>query len=273
VFTSSAIRSSNGTDLFDDVLATRIPPAKNIFIRDWEKPIKIRAGTGAIVKMYINATDINVKEKETFSDTNSSDGVNISFSPNPVIVPLTGINYTNMLIKVDKKAYNGIPTKTNQLINISRVTDDNLNYSDSPEILEIEILPPLSQLESVGETLRNSSITYIIPLGVTLILILWIAKKIDKNRNYDSIRVKDLLTVDASVIAGVLIFLTVGSAELFSGLIQRAGVLTASIVFPFAIATIRTLIKGEVEAYAVKFTVAGFIYLMTSVIIIAFLNS
>jgi hypothetical protein len=38
------------------------------------------------------------------------------------------------------------------------------------------------------------------------------------------IRVRDILTVDASVIAGVLIFITVGASEVFSGkAIQQVG--------------------------------------------------
>ena len=86
------------------------------------------------------------------------------------------------------------------------------------------------------------------------------------------IRVKDILTVDASVIAGVLIFLTVGAAFASGEAIQQVGILTASIVFPFAIAAIRTLIKGTVEEYGVKFMIAGFVYLMTSVILIALIQ-
>lgn len=87
----------------------------------------------------------------------------------------------------------------------------------------------------------------------------------------ERIKVKDVLTVDASVIDGVLIFLTVGAPDIFEGkIIQQVGILPASTVFPFAIAAIRTLAMGNVEEYGIKFMLAGFIYLMTSVILIAF---
>ena len=45
-----------------------------------------------------------------------------------------------------------------------------------------------------------------------------------------------------------------------------------SIVFPFAIAAILTLIKGKVEQYGVKFMIIGFIYLMASIVLIAFIQ-
>lgn len=137
------------------------------------------------------------------------------------------------------------------------------------ESIIIDILPPLS----IGEILVKTNLSYVIPIGVTAVIVLWTSKKIDKAKNFQSLSVENLLSVHASVIAGVLIFLTIGSAGVFSGVIQKVGVLTATIVFPFAIAAIRTLIAGKVEAYGVKVTVTGFIYLMTSVIVIGFVNS
>jgi hypothetical protein len=205
---------------------------------------------------------------ETFFDSNSSDGINISFSPNPVTVETTGTTYTNMLIKVAGNANAGGTTKIDHVIHFSGGTEEGARFGNDL-LLEIDLLQPLS----IGDILVQTNLTYIIPIGVTAVIILWISKKIDKVKNYQSLSVEHLLTVDATVVAGVLIFLTIGSADLFSGSIQRVGILTASIVFPFALAAIRTLIKGEVEAYGVKFTVAGFVYLMTSVIVIGFVNS
>ena len=49
------------------------------------------------------------------------------------------------------------------------------------------------------------------------------------------------------------------------------GLLTASIVYPFAISTIRVLVKGSAE-YGIKFMVLGFAYLMVSLVILAFLH-
>ena len=225
---------------------------------------------GAALKLFINTTDLAFKERLFFSDTNSSDGVHLLFSPNPVTVESTGITYTSAMVKVDDNVYTGLLTKINKIISISAKTTNNLTVARQDTVLlPIDVLPPLS----VGEILVETNLTYVIPIGATAVIILWLSKKIDKIKNYKLLNVEDLLTVDASVIAGVLIFLTIGSADVFSGTIQRVGVLTASIVFPFALAAIRTLMKGEIEAYGVKFTVAGFVYLMTSVIVIGFVNS
>ncbi len=49
------------------------------------------------------------------------------------------------------------------------------------------------------------------------------------------------------------------------------GLLTASIVYPFAISAIRVVIKGSAEP-GLKFMIIGFIYLMIAIVIIAFLN-
>lgn len=268
----SSVQNKNGIDVKDRTFSYRIPPAKNIVNYDWEKPIQIRAGTEASIKLYINSTDLQIGEIQKLNDSTPSDGIQISFTPNPVTVPQTGVNYTNMLIKVDKNFYNATITRANQIINISGMTLETITFSNTFPI-EMEILPPYSLTELIGLWLRNNTITYVIPLGVTSIFIFWLSRKINQNIKHESIRVQDLLAVDASVIAGVLIFLTVGSSEIFSGnAIQQIGILTASIVFPFAIAAILTLSKGQVELYGVKFMIAGFIYLMVSVILIAFIQ-
>jgi hypothetical protein len=65
-----------------------------------------------------------------------------------------------------------------------------------------------------------------------------------------------------------LIFLTVGGTELFeSDLIIHISILTASIVFPFAISAIRILITSD-PLSGIKFTIPGFVLLMIAVVLI-----
>lgn len=265
---TSIINSTTSAEVLDYTFDYPAPPAENKISYYWEKPVQIRAGSDKSLKLFINSSDLTAKETETFYDANSSSGIEISFSPNPVSVERTGINFTNMLIKADESLYTGSPTTINEIIKIDARTEGNVTVSDSRSI-SLEILPPIS----AGEYLVQTNLTYIIPIGVTAVIALWISKKIDRIKNYDSITMETILTVDASVIAGVLIFLTIGSASVFSGVIQKVGVLTASIVFPFAISALRSLITGRVDSFGIKFTVAGFIYLMTSVIVIGFVNS
>ncbi len=264
---------SGDTTLYDYTSITGIPPALNIRDYDWDKPISISVGDKKIVKLPIVSNETYFGITSTFNITNPIPGLNISFEKNPIDIPQDGTIYADMIIQADSNIYNGTsPIK--QKINITEAASGGFLRTQE-QIITINILPSLSYLEVIGEKLRNNNITYIIPLMVTTGVIYWLSKKISKDTKYNEIRIKDLLTVDASVIAGVLIFLTVGSSDIFSGkeVIQQVGLLTASIVFPFSLAAIRTLIKGEVEAYGIRFMIAGFVYLMISVILIAFINT
>jgi YVTN family beta-propeller protein len=78
----------------------------------------------------------------------------------------------------------------------------------------------------------------------------------------------EILTIDATVIIGVLIFL---SFEGFDPSEQyQINIITASIVFPFAISAIMGVTKTE--KIATRLMIAGFINLMISVILIAILK-
>jgi len=261
--------------LNDNVLMEHAPPKKRIMVPNWPNNIHIRAGgETTLAEMSINSTDLNVPETFKFTDANKTDGVEVQFQPSEVKVPVTGITKIKLVIKAEKDEYIGNPTFTNQTIAIQGKTIAGAIGPKFYWILpNLEIKPPLRFEEKVGDILRNSVITYIIPVVVTSVFIIWLSRYISKKRDPYWIRVKDMLTVDASVIAGVLIFLTIGASEVFSGeAIQQVGILTASIVFPFAIAAIITIIKGHVEIFGTKLMIAGFVYLMTSVVLVAFIQ-
>lgn len=268
--------NKNGTVLHDEVGGEHAPPKKALTVFDWPDELQVRAGEDEIAAIIrINTTDLYDTEKVNLTDANITDDIILEFEPQTVNLPLNGITNTKMTIKAEKDAYKdkGNPILLNQTVNGSGMNElgDPVNYA---ETFALEILPPFSRAEQIGNILRNNPLTYLIPLGITSAFAIWLSNRLPK-MTYDPelIRVKDILTVDASVIAGVLIFLTVGASEVFSGrVIQQVGILTASIVFPFAIGAIRTLIKGKVEHYGVKFMISGFIYLMASVILIAFIQ-
>ena len=72
--------------------------------------------------------------------------------------------------------------------------------------------------------------------------------------------IRDFLTVDTSLIAGALIFFTLGASGVFTGtIIQQTGILTTTAVFPFAIAAMATLVHAMTEQYGVKFMIIGFV--------------
>lgn len=264
--------SQNGTYLYDDTYRQHAPPRLNLYEVTMPESTKVRAGEEEIATMWINTTDLNVEETYSFVDANENDGIKVNFEPESVTMPLTGARNIKLIVKADEYTYKGNPTQTNQTLTLDSITAQGVQDRWN-ETFDIEILPPLSIEERISNILRDNVFTYVVPLAVTSVFAIWLSRRITKTKyNPDWIRVKDILTVDASVIAGVLIFLTVGASDVFSGNIQQVGILTASIVFPFAIAAIRTLIKGEIEEHGIKFMVSGFIYLMTSVVLIAFVQ-
>jgi len=79
----------------------------------------------------------------------------------------------------------------------------------------------------------------------------------------------EIITIDATVIIGVLIFLSLTEGFELSEQYQ-INVITASIVFPFAISAIIGVTRRE--KFATRLMIAGFINLMISVILIAIMK-
>jgi len=265
---TSTIDPTSGIRFEDDTFIYRAPPLESKLSYDWEKPIKIRPGSEKTVKLFINSTDQPIKQALLFSDSNSSDKIKVSFNPDNVAIEPTGKNFTYMKISVDEKVRSDTQSKIDKIINVGVKTEENTEWRNRDSLaVSVELLPPLS----IGDFLIETQLIYVIPIAVTTLIVLWISKKIDKVKKYGSLNADDLLNADATIIAGVLIFLTIGSVE-FSHIINKIGILTASIVLPFALAGVRMLIKGEAESLGIKFMTAGFIYMMTSVIVIGFVN-
>ena len=267
-FLTSTTDPTSGIKFEDYTFIYRGPPLESKLSYDWEKPIKIRPGSEQTIKLFINSTDQPIKQTLLFSDSNSSDKVHVSFNPDNVAIEPTGKNLTSMEISVDQGVQDDTQFKIDKIINVGVKTEENTEWRNRDSlVLSIELLPPLS----IGDFLIETQLIYVIPIAVTTLIVLWISKTIERVKKYGSLNADDLLNADATIIAGVLIFLTIGSVE-FSQIINKIGILTASIVLPFALAGVRMLIKGEAEALGIKFMAAGFIYMMTSVIVIGFVN-
>jgi YVTN family beta-propeller protein len=81
----------------------------------------------------------------------------------------------------------------------------------------------------------------------------------------------DIITIDASVIVGVLIFITFSSTEGFEIAEQtQITMITANIVFPFAISAVVAV--RNYDPFATRLMIAGFINLMISIILIAIMR-
>jgi hypothetical protein len=268
--TFSGIRASiDNTLLVDRSNSETLPPRKTIITFGWPDLLDVRVGEKVVKTIPINTTDLNAEITLNLVDANKGDGISVNFRPEYVTLPISGVKYVQLEVQAQPNAMN-LPPFTNQTV---IATYKGFEETPFTQIFNVHILPPLTFTEQITEAIRNSIFTYVMPLIVTAIFLIWLTRRVRINlKNLEEIRVKDILTVDASVIAGVLIFLTVGAAFGTGESVvsfQQVGILTATIVFPFAIAAIRTLILGRVEEYGIKFMIAGFVYLMTSVILIA----
>ena len=79
----------------------------------------------------------------------------------------------------------------------------------------------------------------------------------------------EIIGFDSAVIAGVLIFLTI-SEGFESNEQTQISIITASIVFPFAISAIFAV--GKHQGLAVRLMIAGFVNLMVSIILLAIMK-
>ena len=80
----------------------------------------------------------------------------------------------------------------------------------------------------------------------------------------------EIVGIDASIIVGVLFFLTISEGFELSEQMQIT-IVTANIIFPFAISAILAIIKHD-KAYATRLMIAGFINLIISVILISMMR-
>ena len=133
----------------------------------------------------------------------------------------------------------------------------------------ISILKPLTFIEEYGNLISivAASSLVIIPTLISLRPPSFI-KKFPILLDLNSI---DILQINVAVIAGVLIFL---SLEGFEGSEEtQVTLVTANIVFPFAISSIVSLTKSiKYNKLGIRMMVAGFINLIISVILIAIMK-
>lgn len=254
-----------------------IPPGPLLITYDWPSPAKVKIGGKMEFLVPINALGLNMQENVTLSDANKNDKVILSFDPPFLILPINGTKFTKMTIEINDKFPVSGRINT-QSVNITRTVYDESNdpTSVSMPIYESQSfslipLPSSSTIEKINDFLINYYGIYILPFGITSIFAIVLTKRVNTAALAESIRIKDLLTTNGSIIAGVLIFLTIG------GTIQKEkfwqiGILTASIVYPFALSAIITMATGSIQK-GIRYTIPGFVYLMVSIVLIVFVQS
>lgn len=271
--------NNNGKEfLIDTTNWDSIPPGELLITFNEPTNIKVAAGEGKKVEepLSINTVGLNVEEVMLLSDGNKTDGINLSFNPSRIDLPLNGTRYTEMIIETSKelepKIYDAISVNiTRGLFNPANLSDllEPLNYT---EALTIEILNPLTLVDRLNNFLIYNYGLFIIPLGITTIFAIFLSKRVNLQGVLNKIEIQDLLSIDGSVIVGVLVFLTLGTLGSNQGIaFTLTAILTSTIVFPFALSAITTLLGRPIET-SIKLTIPGFIYLMVSIVLVAYIQ-
>jgi hypothetical protein len=243
-------------------------------------PVQIRPGEEQIITAYVNSTSPFDSNVHLFSVNDR--GIKSEFIPAKLGIPPLGKEKTNLNIDALKNAEIGehelnvianttLPLSTDSNIPLLRVFPNKIEAPSIQSSLAVNVLPPLTAAEQLSKFLNvYSNYASFIPLVITAIVTGAISKGIDIKNSaiLTNLSVTDILQIDATVIAGVLIFLTIGGTEI--GRLSAFAYMTASIVYPFAISAIRVIVKGTAES-GIKFMIAGFVYLMAAVILISFI--
>lgn len=252
------------------------PSRRNEIQFDWPRSLEVGAGENASGMFLMHSLEASAPGNITLQQNANPVNYTLEFRPNRIEIPLNGTLTSNFEINVAPDIKEGIlPIEVNVT---SKARGDPIGISWS-ETFYVSALPPLSEMERLGrsfnEFLVGTFALYWIPFGISSVFGYWLSRRIDRGRLprefLEQLSIKDILAINASVVVGVLIFLTVGGTELFgAGSLVNVSILTATIVYPFAISAILTLITGD-PVYGIKFTIPGFVFLMVSVVLIAFL--
>jgi hypothetical protein len=261
--------NKDGLEMVDRIYSLAVPPRLNQYFFNWPEDIRIRAGEEFAGKLSINSTQLQVESTFTPLDANLTDDIHVSFSPRSLQIPENGITTADLIIQTSPELPVGNYTIP---IAVDVFTVQGVRSNISQEFIA-QIVPASSQLEKFSTSIsRYSFYLSFVPIIATSIIALSLSRLIKtKSKVFENLSMTDIITIDASVIVGVLFFLTLGGSEVSSGSNIYMGILTASIVYPFALSAIRAVVKGAAE-YGIRFMVSGFIYLMISIGLIAFLR-
>jgi hypothetical protein len=144
----------------------------------------------------------------------------------------------------------------------------HLQVNESPDTLQ----QITTYLSSPSHIILTISIPIIVTAGVTLAILRVV--DINKSAVIGKLRIANVIQVDGTVIVGVLVLLSLGSTINTGGFHRTSlvvGVVTASIVCPFALSAMIVTTKGTVE-HGIKLTFSGFVYLMAAVILLSLIQ-
>jgi hypothetical protein len=257
----------NGEKLNDSVLYTTYPiGANNVFFRYIENPLILYPGEEKKINYYIDALDLQSLTNLTLEDSKDQNGFTISFVPQTINLPKNGTELVEMKVKADQS----LPPKSYQLrINTSYAYLDGHPKNES-ESINVKVRPPRPIFEQVARFLTSVYAYLWLPLLVTTIIAGILYSKAKYSVIFEDLKVKDIVGFNSAIIAGVLVFLSIGGGSNYfiGGVISQTGILTASIVMPFSMSAISVIVTGKINT-GMKYALAGFVYLIAAVILIS----
>jgi YVTN family beta-propeller protein len=177
----------------------------------------------------------------------------------------TKAEFTEPLISL----YNSVYRLINPSSEKQNISTDEKNITKHGIILaEFSHVPSLiTSIQLAGPSL--SLIVLVISIIIVCIFPDYSKRKLADIKQQDRLSRIDILGIDGAIIAGVLIFLSLTEGFDITEQTQIT-IITANIVFPFAISAILAILNHE--KYATRFMIGGFINLILSVILIAIMK-
>jgi hypothetical protein len=252
-----------GKQIFDEISRLEVPLVPNEGKLLIEEPIGLIPGETKTINALFHATG----QLQSFVNLKSSDDekIKVKFTPSNLYIPYEG----KIPVKLELFTKYSEPGLLYSNISLSQeVPFTNITFPSSTQKVLIEILPK-NDMKILVDNIRNNIITYILPFLLTFLSIIFAYRIIPSTVAKET--ANNILSLNASIIAGVLIFLTVESisnenVNTNQILYKLPSFLTASIVIPFSLSAILHIL-GKVK-WSLVFVWLGLIYLIISILII-----
>jgi hypothetical protein len=248
-------------------------PSDHISITPFKKNIVIFQGEEEIVPMEINSTQ--GYESIVTLNTLKNDQIAVEFIPNKIHISDEGTT-TVLKISIPKDADLGeypLLLSANSTFDLITIPIENRNVTIYPEnvisknLISVTVIPPPPFFVRYGDIISTIALLVFIIIPTMLSLKpSFLTKRLPDLISINNI---DILHVNAAIIAGVLIFLSLEGSD--KNVETRITLITANIVFPFAISTLAALTNHP--TFSIRLMVSGFINLMISIILIAFIKT
>jgi hypothetical protein len=247
--------TANQADHFKYTYSYRIPPQRNIVLFKWPAN-NITTNDTQPATVRITSIDLasntTVKLNQSTPAKPGSNEITIKFNPDNLSLPINGNVTTQAIITVPKLLHSAPYPQTLNVTEYFSTFQKSVNTEhDSFKIIVVQPNPLLALQQSIYKQLFVINLI-IIAVAVVIALILpgaW-SRKAKPSGWATGLKVTDVLQIDATIIAGVLILLTLTTTAhntinllgTFIGSKIPFGAFTAEIILPFAASAMITLI-------------------------------